>query len=164
MRKSEKAIESRAELDAVIGGCDVCRVAFAVENEPYIVPLSFGYDGRSLYFHTAETGKKIDCIEANPRVCFEMERNVRLVEHPRKPCMWSFAYESVIGFGVVGELLSPEDKERGLNHIMEHHSGQRWDLDPAEIGGVRVWRLPIDSVSGKRSDFKEYGGGTEDLP
>ena len=155
MRKSEKAIESRAELDALIGGCDVCRVAFAVENEPYIVPLSFGYDGRSLYFHTAETGKKIDCIEANPRVCFEMERNVEIVKHTRKPCNWSFAFESVIGFGTVRELCALEDKERALSRIMAQYSDQQWDFASAEIKSVRVWSLSIESVSGKRSEHKE---------
>lgn len=154
MRKSDKEIGSRAEIDEVIRGCDVCRIAFAVLNEPYVVPLSFGYDGSCLYFHTAESGKKIDCIAANPRVCFEMERNVELVEHSWKPCSWTFGFESVIGYGTMRELHSHEDKERALNQIMEHYSGRRWDFDPAATSGVRVWRLLIESVTGKRSGKK----------
>lgn len=158
MRRNDRQIHSREEIDHIIRGCDVCRVALAVENEPYVVPLSFGYDGSHLYFHTAPSGKKIDCIAANPRVCFEMERNVELVRDPDLPCKWSFSFESVIGFGAVRELLSPEDRARGLNHIMEHYSGRQWAFAPAEVKGVRVWSLSIESVSGKRSRMKQDSG------
>lgn len=155
MRKADREITSRAEIDAIIRGSDVCRLAFAVSDEPYLVPVSFGYDGDSLYFHTAEAGKKIDCIAANNRVCFEVERGVGLVEHPDKPCKWSFSFESVIGFGTVHELLTPEEKARGLNQIMEHYSGRRWAFDPAAMNSTRVWRISVSSVTGKRAEHKE---------
>ena len=155
MRRAEKEITSRAEIDAILHGCTVCRLGFAVENEPYVVPVSFGYDGRDLYFHTAKTGRKIDCIEANRRACFEVERDVELIRNPDQPCEWSFAFESVIGFGTVHELTSDEDRERGLNRIMEHYSGRHWRFDQTAIRGVRVWRLVIDSITGKRSERKD---------
>jgi len=155
MRRSDKEITDRAEIDAVIHGCDVCRLAFAVANEPYVVPLSFGYDGQHLYFHTANTGKKIDCIAANNRVCFEMERDVRLVKHDRQPCDWTFTFESVIGLGTVTEISSPDGLVSGLNHVMEHYSDRSWDFDPSDITGVRVWCLAIESLTGKRSVRKD---------
>ena len=113
MRRADKAITDRAELDEIIRDSQICRVAFAVDNQPYLVPLCFGYDGSALYFHTARRGKKIDCLERNPRVCVEFERNVRLVTDKADPCKWTFAFESVIADGVVEELCSGEDKERG---------------------------------------------------
>ncbi len=154
MRRSDKEITSRAEIDAVIRDSDVLRLAFAVDNGPYLVPVSFGYDGAALYFHTAKSGRKIDCIETNNRVCFEMEQNVELVRHPERPCDWTFSFESVIGFGTVHELKSNEDRERGLNAIMEHYSGREWPFDPLEVMGVRVWYIAIESVTGKRCEHK----------
>ena len=47
------------------------------------MPVSFGYDGAALYFHTAPKGRKIDFIEANNRVCFEFEANVALGQRRR---------------------------------------------------------------------------------
>jgi nitroimidazol reductase NimA-like FMN-containing flavoprotein (pyridoxamine 5'-phosphate oxidase superfamily) len=61
----------------------------------------------------------------------------------------------VIGFGTVHELTSNEDRERGLNQIMEHYSGRRWPFDPAATRSVRVWRLVIESITGKRSERKD---------
>lgn len=155
MRKSEREITSRTEIDTIIRGSDVCRLALAVSNEPYIVPVSFGYDGDSIYFHTADAGKMIDFMAANNRICFEVERNVKLVEHPEKPCKWSFSYESVIGYGGVRELESHEEKTRGLNHIMEHYSGRQWSFDAAALKTTRVWQLSVSSVTGKRAEHKD---------
>jgi hypothetical protein len=151
MRRKEREIKSRAEIDEVIAGCQVCRLAFAVHGEAYLVPLSFGYDGSALYFHTAREGKKIECIEANPRVCFELERNIHLVAEADDPCRWSFAFETVIGYGVVTELLSPEDKEHGLNRIIRHYGGTERRLESPDLSRIRVWRLAVETVTGKRS-------------
>ena len=35
------------------------------EGSPYIVPLCFGYDAGTLYFHSAPAGKKIDLLKNN---------------------------------------------------------------------------------------------------
>lgn len=154
MRRTDKEISSREEVDAIMHECDVCRLAFAVSGEPYLVPVAFGYDGNCLYLHTAKTGKKIDCMTANNRVCFEMERNVALVTDDLKPCQWSFSFESVVGFGTVQELVTPEDKARGLNHVMAHYSGRAWEIPEPALQSTRVWKITVSSVSGKRAQEK----------
>jgi hypothetical protein len=162
MRRSEREIASRAEIDEIIAGSQVCRVAFAVNGEAYIVPLSFGYDGSALYFHTAREGKKIECIEANPEVCFELERNVRLLADTPEPCSWSFAFESVIGHGAVTELVSPEEKSAGLSLIIRHYGGGDSQSPLPSPGTLRVWRLDVRSVTGKRSVPRGRESGSED--
>jgi nitroimidazol reductase NimA-like FMN-containing flavoprotein (pyridoxamine 5'-phosphate oxidase superfamily) len=154
MRRKDKEIPSRREIDAIIHGCDVCRLALAVENEPYIVPVSFGYDGAALFFHTAQSGKKIEFIESNNRVCFEFERNVTLQASPDAACKWTFAFESVIGYGRVAELIGPVEKARGLDQIMLHYSGRQWELDTPLLARTRVWQVLIDSLTGKRAEEK----------
>ena len=155
MRRREREIESRAEIDEIIRMSEVCRLAFAVGDEPYIVPVSFGYDGQSLYVHTARENKKINYIHTNPRVCFELECNVELVTHESAACDWSFAYECVIGYGTVSELSEPEERRHGLNQVMIQYSGREWELDDASTGRTRVWRLDVESVTGKRSARKD---------
>jgi len=155
MRRTDKQITDREEIDETIRGSDVCRLAFALADEPYLVPVSFGYDGRDVYFHTAESGRKIDCMAANNRVCFEFERNVRLVADAEKPCSWSFTFESVIGFGTVGELVSPEEKAQGLNEIIRHYSAKTWEFDSTALDATRVWKVSIQSISGKRAQRKQ---------
>lgn len=154
MRRREKEIASREEIDEIIRGCLVCRLALALENEPYLVPVSFGYDGESLFFHTASSGRKIDFLETNNRVCFEFERNVKLQPDADVSCMWTFTFESVIGEGSVFELTDPEEKTGGLDQVMLHYSGRQWEFNQKLLSMTRVWRIRIDSISGKRSEEK----------
>jgi len=151
MRRHDKEITSRREIDAIIRSALVCRIAFADGNEPYVVPVSFGYDGEALFIHTAKSGRKIEFIEANSRVCFELEENVSLHVDDDDACKWTFEFESVIGYGTIAELETAKDKARGLNQIMLHYSGREWDIDAAATATTRVWRIDVGSVTGKRS-------------
>jgi len=151
MSRKEKEIKGREEIDEIIRGSQVCRLALAAENLPYLVPLSFGYDGSAIYLHTAREGKKIQCFKANNRACFEFERNVRLLRDTNNACRWSFSYESVIGYGAIHELVDPAQKEYGLNQIMLQYSGKQWKFKDAIFSKTRVWKISIDSLTGKRS-------------
>ena len=154
MRKTDKEIKDRTAIDAIINNCLVCRIALCKDNRPYIVPVSFGYDGSSLYIHTAKDGLKIDYINSNSNVCFEFEQNVELHKNDKNACSWTFDYESVIGFGVISELTDSKEKAEGLNIIMEHYSGKSWDFNKQSIEGTRVWKIEIESATGKLSSHK----------
>ena len=107
MKRSDKEITDREHLGAIIRNSLVCRLALARDNVPYLVPMSFGYDGAAIYLHTAPEGRKIGFFETNPQVCFEFERHVELRRDPQSACKWSFNFESVIGYGTLGELVEP---------------------------------------------------------
>lgn len=149
--KKKREIETREEIDAVIHGSVVCRIAMAVDNRPYIVPLSFGYDGKAIYLHTGMKGKKIDHFLKNDSVCFEVERNATIHENGQKACRWSFTYETVIGYGTIRELKEPVDREHALNQIMRHYSGKAWQFDGEALTRTRLWKIDIETLTGKRN-------------
>lgn len=155
MHRKEKEITSRKEIDAVISNCLFCHLAFAQDNAAYLVPLCFGYDGNFLYIHTAAQGLKIDYIRKNPQVCFAMENNVRLVNNSSNPCRWTFAFESVIGHGRIEELTDPDSKASGLGCIIRHYAEDHPPGEALPPPDLRVWRVRIDSVTGKRSSPSE---------
>lgn len=154
MRRTDKEISDRRRIDEIIRGSLVCRVAMAKDNAPYVVPMSFGYDGEAIYLHTAPTGKKIECFLSNPQVCFEFERDAELRRDPQIACKWSFNFESVIGYGTISELAEPAQKEHALNEIMRQYSGKTWPFESASAAKVRVWKIAIASMTGKQSKQK----------
>lgn len=151
MRRTDKEIADRSEIDSIIRGCQVCHLALARRDEPYVIPVSFGYDGAAIYFHTAREGTKIDFIRSNPRVCFQLEQNVNLVADESDACRFTFSFESVIGYGDAVELLDPEEKANGLNQIMLHYTDREWSFDDSILANTRVWRIAVGTVTGKRS-------------
>ncbi|MFN8255829.1 MAG: pyridoxamine 5'-phosphate oxidase family protein [Bacteroidales bacterium] len=153
MRRADKEIVKKELVEKIIGEALVCRVAFCKNNQPYLVPLSFGYDGKCIYLHTAKEGKKIDYIETNNRVCFEMDINVKTIEHPSVACKWSTIYQSVIGFGRIYEIIESNEAAYALNKIMQKYSGKDWEFTDKMIATVRIWKIEIDEISGKQSNM-----------
>jgi hypothetical protein len=151
MIRKDKEITRREAIDAVIARCQVCYLAFCRDATPYVIPVCFGYDGRCLYIHTAGAGQKIDFIRHNPQVSFAMASGVRLVAQSPDPCGWGFAYASVVGNGRMEELTTPEDKSLALNHIVHQYAQGPPPGVPAPPNGLRVWRIHIDDLSGRRS-------------
>ena len=152
MRRKEKHITNRKEMDAIIAASPVCRVAMARDNQPYLVPLSFGYDGHAVYIHTAAVGKKIDFFETNPLVCVEFEHHVQLRAHSSEACKFSFSFECVIAEGTIEELVDAPEKKRGMDLIMRHYADDRsWHYHETLLAKTRVWKINILELNGKRS-------------
>ena len=154
MRRSEREITSGDEIRAMLARESVVRVAFAVDSEPYIVPLSYGYDSarHALYLHTAMVGRKLDFAERNPRVCFEVEGPL-VLRRADKACAWGLGYESLIGYGMLSEIVDAGEKALALSLLMRQQSGleSSWEFSASELCAVRVWQLTIESVTGKRT-------------
>jgi uncharacterized protein len=154
MRRSEREITNETEIRAILARERVVRIAFAVRSEPYVVPVSYGYDPdlHALFLHTAPSGRKLEFIERNPRVCFEIE-GISRVRRADAVCAWGLAYESLIGYGVLSEILSDEEKRRALACLVRQHAEDDRGLSfsVGETTGLRVWCLRIESVTGKRA-------------
>jgi nitroimidazol reductase NimA-like FMN-containing flavoprotein (pyridoxamine 5'-phosphate oxidase superfamily) len=58
MRRTDKEIINRREIDTVLSKATVCRIGLVDNNVAYIVPLNFDYKNNCLYFHSASLGKK----------------------------------------------------------------------------------------------------------
>lgn len=153
MNKEERKIANRTEIDDIINKSDVCRIAFANENIPYVIPVSFGYDGKSIFVHTAKTGKKIEFVEANNLVCIEFDIDVKTITDKDIPCKWTTAYKSVIGYGKMIELMEYEEQENAINQIMLHYSGKNWEFDERMLRSVKLWKIEIEEISGKQSGY-----------
>ena len=155
MRLKDKSIEEREVIDRIIHQAQICHLACSLNDQPYLVPLSFGYDGKTIFVHTARVGKKIEIWINNPQVCLEFEIGIDLVSGPDKACDWTFHFQSVIAFGLIREITDPADKKHGLNHIMNHYSGKEWEMPDLEISRTKIWGVDILSVTGKRSPIEK---------
>jgi uncharacterized protein len=154
MRRTDKEITDETLISQIIEKAQICRLGLAKDNIPYVLPVSFGYDGKVIYFHTAKEGRKIDFMTANDRVCFEFEHGVQLIQSESNPCKWTFSFQSVIGYGRVQELTELPEKTAGLNQMMKHYSGREWPFSADDLAGIRVWRIAIESLTGKQSKDK----------
>lgn len=153
MRRKDREVQSFEEIIKIIEKCDVCRLGLSVDNRPYVVPLNFGYevmDGKiSFYFHGASVGKKIEMIQKNPNVCFEMDCDHKLYERELAH-EFSFEYSSVIGFGQIQLLSDLTERNHALQRIMHHYTGRAdYDLKDSIVNRLAILRLEVSEISGK---------------
>lgn len=154
MRRTDKEVTDQTLISQIIEKAQICRLGLAKDNIPYVLPVSFGFDGTAIYFHTAKEGRKIDFMTANHQVCFEFEHGVQLIRNESNPCKWTFSFQSVIGYGTVRELTDLPEKTAGLNQIMTHYSGRAWPFTRDDLGAIHVWRIAIERLTGKQSKDK----------
>jgi nitroimidazol reductase NimA-like FMN-containing flavoprotein (pyridoxamine 5'-phosphate oxidase superfamily) len=148
MRRNDREIKDRKDIDGIIKRCRVCRLAMCEDGQPYIVPLNFGYDGRFLYFHAAPEGRKIDIIKRNNCVCFEFDILHDIVT-AQQPCDWGAKYESVIGSGRAEIVDDLKTKKEALEWIMRQYGSGTWDFPEKILKKTLIFRVSILEISGK---------------
>jgi len=152
MRRKEKEITDKAVIESIILSSSVCRLALSEDNHPYLVPLCFGYEDNSLYFHSAPEGKKLDILRDNNNVCFEFDIDCQRVE-AEEVCKWSMSYRSVIGFGKATIIDDPKEKIKAINAIIQHYAGRPLQYRKTNRKGTAIIKVEIESISGKESGY-----------
>lgn len=150
MRRKDKEIADRAQIDAVIRRARICRLGMAWDNQPYIVPLCFGYDGSALYFHSAREGRKIDILRKNGAVCFEIDIEAR-VRSADEACKWGMHYRSVMGTGRATLIDDHAAKREALDLIMAQYGSEAPVYAEAALARMLIIRVAIEAISGKTS-------------
>jgi len=140
------------EIERIIKKAICCRIALVDDDEPYIVPICFGYEKNNLYFHGALEGRKVALIKKNNKICFEIDIDVEVVE-ASNPCDWSMKYRSIIGVGRAYILENDEEKSHGLNLIMKQYTEGDVSFPKSVLNSVLVVRVDIKSLSGRQIGY-----------
>ncbi|MCL2067490.1 MAG: pyridoxamine 5'-phosphate oxidase family protein [Treponema sp.] len=154
MRRKNREIQSIESMMEIIEKCKHCRIGLSVDNNPYIVPLNYGYSYQNnkltLYFHSAKEGKKIDIININNKACFEIDCDTKLIEG-EIACKYGYEYKSIIGFGKIIILETDKEKIEGLNKLMEHQTGKNvnYTFTEDELKKVLVYKMEVNEFTGK---------------
>ena len=152
MRRKEKEITDIEEIGQVIKKAKVCRLGLVDNDGAYIVPVCFGYERNSLYFHSAPEGRKVELIKENNKICFEIDTDVEIV-NAEKPCGWTTKYRSVVGTGRAYILKRDEEKAHGLSLIMKQYSEGKTTFDFEKLDSVLIIKIDIESMTGKKSGY-----------
>jgi len=153
LRRKDRAVVSKEGIEKIIKKAEILRVAFTSNLQPYIVPVNFGFNDNTFYFHCANKGKKLDLIKNNPKVAFELEGNVELIKGD-VPCTFTMAYESVIGSGTASIVDATQEKIVGLNHIMNQYSDEvtlKYKKDM--VDRIVIVKIEVDEMTGKKSEW-----------
>ena len=142
--------QDKEKVEEVLKNALFCHIAFSDKNQPYILPLSFGYKNNVLYFHSGPDGKKMDLLARNPKVAFAIETNVELKEAPTS-CKYSMLYKSVTGSGRAYLLEDLEEKARGLDIVVKQYNAEPLEYSEKALQNLAVVKIEIEEISYKET-------------
>jgi hypothetical protein len=144
-------IENRAEMENILNKAAVGRLGLIADGEPYVVPLNFACSDGRIYFHTGVEGRKIEAIQKNPRVCFEVDEMSEVVFNREQTCFSTAYYHSVIAWGTARFLESDAEKMKALEIIVMKYAPEKSYEPPPEhaLAIVSVCEIQIDKMTGK---------------
>ena len=158
MTKRERQITDETQIMKILDTASVLHLGLAVDNEPYVVPMNYGYTHENgklvLYLHSAVRGKKLDMIRANPRVFFEMDCDLTPFEGV-KPCQYGLAYSSVMGRGKATIVEDVEEKIRAMTVLMKTQTGRDFTFDERLVSIVAVIRIDVEEYTAKHRPLPE---------
>ena len=153
MRKKEQEITDGQELRANLREARYVTMAMCMDDEPYLVTISHGYDDErnAIYFHCAQEGKKIDILRANPVVWGEA-----VIDKGYDGPKCEQLYATTQFKGRVSFPQDPEEKRHGLTVLLEQFGAdvERFfakEDTPEAVGKVNIGRVDIEYMTGKRS-------------
>lgn len=154
MRRDEREVRSIEEIYDILQRCDACRLGFNTGGAPYVVPMTFGCtleDGViTVYFHSAQAGRKREILSKDARVCFEADLYYR-VKHTESGGITA-CYESVIGSGVAQLLEDKTDRIDALKIMLAHYKESGFPASSCKgLNNCDIFKLVLTEVSGKRN-------------
>lgn len=156
MRRKDREITSQDEILKILKKCKVCRIAMVDGNRPYVLPMNFGAELENdkivVYLHGATEGKKLQILQQNANVCFEVDCEHHLTE-ASEPCGYGYNFASVIGKGTAEILTDPTEKAKGLTVLMAHQTGKEFFFTAPQTNAVCVIKIVLDKISGKRRNI-----------
>lgn len=153
MRRKDREVTDREKIKDIVGRCSCCRLGFQDEGGVYIVPLSFGFTEKegayTFYFHGANKGRKLELMERNPVVGFELDTNYKINED-ELACEYSARFQSVIGTGRAALVTDEKERRVGLGLIMEHVTGRGdWEFDENMLRKTAVFKVEVQELACK---------------
>lgn len=152
MRRKDKEITDQRLLKKILATAKYVTIALSMDNLPYLVSLSHGYDEKQncLYFHCAKEGKKLHYLRANNNVWGQA-----LVDFGYYEGQCTHLYATVHFSGKIDFIEDLNEKrkamERMINQIDKNPEKLLTDLNEDRLKNTTIGRINLQYMSGKKS-------------
>jgi nitroimidazol reductase NimA-like FMN-containing flavoprotein (pyridoxamine 5'-phosphate oxidase superfamily) len=136
---------SQSEMHELLERQSFAHLGCARDGRPYVVPMNYAFEGRSLYFFTTE-GMKTRFIESNPEVCLQVEE-----------VSDSLHWRSVMVIGRAERLMNTEDVQHAMQHILNRNPSLTPAISSTSLDAwgravdVALYRVTPEIVDGRKT-------------
>jgi nitroimidazol reductase NimA-like FMN-containing flavoprotein (pyridoxamine 5'-phosphate oxidase superfamily) len=150
-RRPQRGFYDHETAAAILDATFLCHVGIVADGQPYVIPTSFGRDGKRLYIHGSAASRTLRHLSRPVPICVTVTLLDGLVL-ARSAFNHSMNYRSVVILGEAS-LVEGEEKLRALEIMSEHIIPGRWaDVrkpTEAEMRATSVLKVDIAEASAK---------------
>jgi len=126
MKRKACEVTDPVVIQKILASTNIGRMATTdADGYPYITPVNFVYYQGNIYFHCALTGEKLDNIQRDNRVGFQVDIPLAYLDsgftQHRSPCKLHQFYHCVIIRGKARVVTDQQIKADALNALVEKH-------------------------------------------
>ena len=130
------------------------------DGYPYCVPMLYLWLEGEVWLHsTRARGHLRSSIDAEPRVCFEIDAPEEVFAYGRFECDTGLAYCSVILFGRIRVVEELAAKQRFFEALMRKYAKGKWPERPRDffprIDQISLYAITAQRMTGKRTPLPE---------
>lgn len=144
---------SEEEINNLFERAEIGRLATINEDGfPYVISMHFVYYNDKIYLHGLPKGQKIDNINRNSKVCFEIDEFLgNMTDNIKIPCDTEAKYNSIVAFGLAKIVNDINYKREVFNKIVDKYTPQfsGFSLPENMVKGTAVIEIEITSCTGK---------------
>lgn len=152
VREADRADYDRETVYRILDEGFLCHAGFVVEDQPFVIPTSYGRKDASLYIHGSAASRMLRQLKGGVPVCITVTLLEGLVL-ARSIFNHSMNYRSVVILGKATLVEDPTEKLAALRTLSEHILPGRWDEsrqpNERELKATSVLRVPIEEFSAK---------------
>ncbi len=152
VREPQRAVYEREAVCAILDEGFICHVGFVINEQPFVIPTSYGRNDETLYIHGSSASRMLRSLSAGIAVCLTVTLVDGLVL-ARSIFNHSMNYRSAMVLGVAQLVSDQAEKWEALRLLSEHILPGRWAEtrlpNDKELKATSVLKLPIAEFSAK---------------
>lgn len=149
VRRKDREITDSQALKKVLKSTKYVTISLCMDNEPYLVSLSHGYDETQncIYFHCAPEGKKLVFMKANNKVWGQAVLDYGVTDE----C--DYAYTCVHFSGKISLISDLSEKQHAIEVMVQQLSAnpeaKLAKIKPEKLAKTTMGKINIDYMTGK---------------
>jgi nitroimidazol reductase NimA-like FMN-containing flavoprotein (pyridoxamine 5'-phosphate oxidase superfamily) len=148
-----------SQIDDLLNAKLIGRLGLQEDGVPYIVPISYAYDGESIVCHTQE-GLKMEMMRKNPLVCFQVDDMDDLSR-----------WKSVICWGNAEEVKDAAERKKAIDHLLHRkipivssqttHISPTWPFYPHDYDDIKgiIFKIHVTKRTGRYENGEPVKAG-----
>lgn len=155
MKEQFHPVRDNGECERIIRGTYQGVLAMTVGDEPYALPLNHAYSDGRFYFHSANSGRKLETIAQNPNVVYVINKYYGDSAELARSLKCHGHWESVIAYGRAHVVSEKDELIRTFRIFMAYYGQGDYQHGDELLQKTNVIVIDVERMTARR-EYDEF--------